>query len=56
MNPSLPAGVFTPRRKRPPIWLLLPVLFLVGLSLLPVGVKLVPVSYTHLTLPTSDLV
>ena len=37
MNPSLPAGVFTPRRKRPSIWLLLPVLFLVGLSLLPLG-------------------
>ena len=42
MNPSLPAGVFSPRRKRPSIWLLLPVLFLVGLSLLPlvyVGTK-----------------
>ena len=38
MNPSLPApalrGGFRPRRKRPSVWLLLPVLFLVGLSLI----------------------
>ncbi|MBA2925572.1 iron ABC transporter permease [Pseudomonas sp. P7] len=46
MNPSLPATALrrglSPRRKRPSIWLLLPVLFLVGLSLLPlayVGLK-----------------
>src|SRR5471030_1411302 len=46
MNPSLPApalrGGFSPRRKRPSIWLLIPVLLLVGLSLLPlayVGLK-----------------
>ena len=42
MNPSLSVTGFTPRRKRPSIWLLLPVLLLVGLSLLPlayVGLK-----------------
>ena len=42
MNPSLSVAGFTPRRKRPSIWLLLPVLLLVGLSLLPlvyVGLK-----------------
>ena len=46
MNPSLPTpalrGGYSPRRKRPSIWLLLPVLLLVGLSLLPlayVGLK-----------------
>ncbi|MBP1127467.1 MULTISPECIES: iron ABC transporter permease [Pseudomonas] len=42
MSPSLSAPGFMPRRKRPSIWLLLPVLLLVGLSLLPlvyVGLK-----------------
>ena len=42
MNPSLSAAAFSPRRKRPSVWLLLPVLLLVGLSLLPlayVGLK-----------------
>ena len=46
MNPSLRAPAlrrgYSPRRKRPSIWLLLPVLLLVGLSLLPlayVGLK-----------------
>ena len=42
MNPSLSVAGFTPRRKRPSIWLLLPVMLLVGLSLLPlvyVGLK-----------------
>ncbi|MDP2145663.1 MAG: iron ABC transporter permease, partial [Pseudomonas sp.] len=46
MTPSQSApalrGGFSPRRKRPSIWLLLPVFLLVGLSLLPlvyVGLK-----------------
>jgi len=43
-SPSAPAlrAIYVPRRKRPSIWLLLPVLLLVGLSLLPllyVGLK-----------------
>jgi iron(III) transport system permease protein len=46
MNASLPVTAahtgFVPKRKRPSIWVVLPVLFLVGLSLLPllyVGIK-----------------